>query len=1174
MKKRILSLVLAIAMCFSMVSVFAANNEAELMGELGDMVDNYRDRIWTWQANQFDAMTEEQVAVIDNAWASYEANKDAVKAIAANLAEDLATDELLANETMMDLYKWKLMRDIMEGRIDVTSSDELYQNWLARFTAYEVANDEAVSPSAPVAALDGLDDYSDDLSVFFDEFAALVDGELAIELEGEDADKAELYVAAYNAEGSEYPAGFAEALKADVVELAAEGMFNAFDLGMQVATNQVNKDNSTGLFEEIPDRDMKGAFLILGKEFSEYLVDAVPAMKKDLISMNKEDLIATVAGANGTGIVSADSSVAAEAMYDVMAAAAEYVAVQDFCQEAVNRIADEYGIAAAELINDVVDAVEEAMAVVDARHGLELVHFNTYVGRELLRYENGEEWTKLSGAVIDGETVTELTLGYGHDRYLAISKLNELPVSLAEFDANYDADGIVVNTGDEESPVGKLYIEVTEDANGTATVDVYRGYAWNGEADDAYRYVTSFAVAAEGIEYEVELDDVTDVTVDGMITVKGTTNLDYVTVSISKDGETIYAVVYSKAEFEAGIAIMAPADAVVGDVYTVTVGTERAYDTDDFAIVEEVIEYTVELEDVANTTPDGTILVKGTTNLDYVTVAIVKGEQTVYAVVYSKAEFEAGITLNAPAGAVIGDVYTVAVGTELASDTDDFEIVEIVYEVELDEIADITVDGMITVKGTTNLDYVTVSILKGSETIYAVVYTKAEFEAGIAIMAPDGAVVGDVYTVVVGTELASDTEEFTIIEEVYEYTVELEDIADTTVDGSILIKGTTNLDYVTVAILKGEVTIYAVVYTKAELEAGITLNVPENAVVGDVYTVAVGTELASDTVEFTIIGEPVPAPSLKLAGDTDNDGVMDRTVKKGSTIDITTTPQNVPEGSTAEVVWTITNAEGEVELVRVTGDYNNILQIKGITVGSGVVITGTLYIDGVATDATVTINVTVKKKSGGISTPTERPTEPTDDVVKPHVCQWPDIAATATKSAHWAHETIDQMTINGYIKGYEDGTFKPDQNITRAEFSALVYRILGLEEAEDGVLYDDTVGHWAEDIIATMSLPEGYGMLRGYGDGNFGPNDLITREQAVAIIARAKSAVWVEATEGAKDVFTDAEDISWWFDGEMDAAVANGLITGYEDGSYKPLNYTTRAEACVLLARAWPEIVE
>ncbi len=197
-----------------------------------------------------------------------------------------------------------------------------------------------------------------------------------------------------------------------------------------------------------------------------------------------------------------------------------------------------------------------------------------------------------------------------------------------------------------------------------------------------------------------------------------------------------------------------------------------------------------------------------------------------------------------------------------------------------------------------------------------------------------------------------------------------------------------------------------------------------------------------------------------------------------------------------------------------------------------------------------------------------------EEVVDKHECAWPDIKATATKDAHWAHETIDVMTAKGYISGYEDGTFRPDNNITRAEFSALVYRILGLEAAEDGVIYDDTENHWAEDIIATMSLPEGYGMLRGYGNGNFGPNDMITREQAVAIIARAKSAVWNAAEDDARKVFSDSDKISTWFAGEMDAAVTNGLITGYQDGSYKPGDLTTRAEACVLLARAWPEILE
>ena len=1087
MKKRILSLVLAIVMCFSVVSVFAAD-EAELFGRMDNMVELYRDRIWDWQANQFGSMTEEQTAVIDSVWASYEANKDAIKAQAVALADGFVTEKVLTNETMKDLYKWKLMRDIMEENLDVTSEDASYTAWLDSFTAFEEANDEAISVSAPMAALNGLGDYADDLTVFFGELALIEESGV---LAGENADKVALYVDAYLAEeaGEAYPDGFAEALKEDVVELAADGMFNAFDLGMQLATNQLNEGNSTGLFDMIADRDVKAAFLILGEDFVRYAIDLVPTLRSEFMALNKEELIAAVAGANGTGVMSGDNERTITSMYETMKAVAEYIASQPFCADAIQAVSDAYDVDAVAAIGTVVEALFTAMDTIDENHGLELVQMNVYMGRELLRYKDGEEWTRLGGAAINGDEVTELTLGFAHDRYPSIAKLNELGTSLAQFDANYDADGFVVNSGTDDSPIGMLYIDVTDEADGEAVVAVYRGYSFDEYAEDVYRYVTSFTVTAESeaVDYEVVLEDIADVTADGIITVKGTTNLDYVTVVIRDGEETIYAVVYSKEELEEGISIPAPDGAEVGDVYEVIVGTELASDTKSFTILADTTDYEVVLEDIADVEADGTITVKGTTNLDYVTVVIRDGEETIYAVVYSKEELEAGITLNVP----------------------------------------------------------------------------------------DGAAAGDVYDVIVGTELASDTKSFTILADTTDYEVVLEDIADVEADGTITIKGTTNLDHVTVSIVKGEEKVYVLVYTKAEFEAGITLNVPDGAAAGDVYTVTVGTELAYDTDDFTILAEPVLEPTLSLAGDTDGDGVADRTVKKGSKIDITTTPQNIPEGSTAEVVWTITNAEGEVELVQVGGDYNNILQIKGITVGSGVVITGTLYVDGVATSATVTVNVTVKKKSGGISvSDKEEPTEPTDDVVKPHVCQWPDIAATGTKAAHWAHETIDQMTINGYIKGYEDGTFKPDQNITRAEFSAIVYRILGLEKAEDGVLYDDTVGHWAEDIIATMSLPEGYGMLRGYGDGNFGPNDLITREQAVAIIARAKSAVWTEAKEGAKDVFTDAEDISWWFDGEMDAAVANGLITGYEDGSYKPLKNTTRAEACVLLARAWPEIVE
>ncbi len=1172
MKKRIMSLVLALTMCLSMFT-FGIVAESATLGELMEI---YKERVWDWQENQFGAMTAEQAEVIENAWTNYEANQDAIREKAEELVDEVLENntKFYSTDTMTDLYKWKLMRDLMEGNIDATSDDAEYQDWLARFTAFEEANDEAISASAPMAALNGLGDYSDKLTVYFGELAemAVVDG---FAFEGADADKANAYLAAYAFDGNDDMDSIHDYLVSDVKELIVDGIVNNFDIGMQLATGQVNRDNTTGVFDMISDRDMKAAFLLVGEDMVRYALDLVPGLRGDILALNKKDIVAAVIG-EATPILGGDNDAAVEALYNTMDGLIDYMLgdKMEKIENAEEYVEETLGIVIADEYAKCTVALKAVMEIIDPNHGLELVHLNTYLGRELLRYENEGEYVYLNGAVIDGDTVGELSLGFGHNRYPIVSSFNDY--GIASFDANYDADGIKVYAGGD---IGQIMIEVTEEANGEATVNVYRGYldydqdgVVDGDAEDVYRYVASFTVTATS---DVE-------------------------------------------------------PPVVEDPY-------------------------VTLEDVLDTTVDGTIEVRGETNLDYVTVAIVKttedGLKTIYAVVYSKAEFEAGITLAAPDAAVEGEVYTVVVGTEQASASDTFAIegAEVEYTVELNDVADTTADGTITVCGTTNLDYVTVAIVKttgdGLKTIYAVVYSKAEFEAGIEIAAPDAAVEGEVYTVVVGTEQASASDEFTIVddEEPVVYEITLDDIADFRLseneNAEIVVKGTTNLANVVVSITLNGDEVYTVVHTKAEFEAGITIAI-DNAVAGNVYTVAVGQTGTEAEDTFEILAEDVVPvePSLALAGKTT------RTVTKNKTIAITTTPQNVPAGSTAEVVWT--TADGEIiEVTATSGDFNNIATVKGLKKGS-TTLTATLYVDGVATDATVTVTVTVT--SGGTTTSTSYTNitvkvDETKDVVKvptggtnveftgtgdgevevaivdgvvvvtgvkvgevkgtvkvtndagrtvltgdykftvtekdvvvvpEHECEWPDIAATATKDAHWAHETIDIMTINGYINGYEDGTFKPDQNITRAEFSAIVYRILGLEVAEDGVLYDDTTGHWAEDIIATMSLPEGYGMLRGYGDGNFGPNDLITREQAVAIIARAKSAVWVAAEEDAKDVFTDAEDISWWFDGEMDAAVTNGLITGYQDGSYKPLEFTTRAEACVLLARAWPEILE
>ncbi len=506
-----------------------------------------------------------------------------------------------------------------------------------------------------------------------------------------------------------------------------------------------------------------------------------------------------------------------------------------------------------------------------------------------------------------------------------------------------------------------------------------------------------------------------------------------------------------------------------------------------------------------------------------------------------------------PEGAAVDDVYEVIAGTDVAeSAVVRFTIVsdtEAPY-VTIEDIEDKKLGETFTVRGTTNLEKLTVIVSKDGVNKHAAAYTKAEYEAGITLELPEGAAVDDVYEVIAGTdEVESAVVTFTIIDD------------EVTPSGTLALAGGTT----------------------RSVKVGDTLDItttpqnwkPEDATVEVKWTIEDETivqlnelnEAYNNIATFEKLkkGTTKVTATLYVNGVEVDSKVI--TIKDKSTSTSTSTSSrevvNVKVGETVEID-TPSKAD-KVEFIPTSGKG----EVKVEIVDGKIVVTG-------VTEGNVVGEVKVTDANGRVISRNDYKFVVTkgDVVVTEHECEWPDIAATATSDAHWAHKTIDAMTINGYINGYPDGLFRPDDHITRAEFSAIVYRILGLEEAEDGVEYDDTKTHWAEGIIATMSLPEGYGMLRGYGNGNFGPEDNITREQAVAIIARAKSSVWKEATEGAREVFADADKISKHFYGEMDAAVTNGLIKGYADGTYRPLEFTTRAEACELLARAWPEILE
>lgn len=151
-----------------------------------------------------------------------------------------------------------------------------------------------------------------------------------------------------------------------------------------------------------------------------------------------------------------------------------------------------------------------------------------------------------------------------------------------------------------------------------------------------------------------------------------------------------------------------------------------------------------------------------------------------------------------------------------------------------------------------------------------------------------------------------------------------------------------------------------------------------------------------------------------------------------------------------------------------------------------------------------------------------------------------------------------------YLIGYSDGTVRPNGKITRAEVATIFFRLLTDDVRQrnwssENNFSDVSADKWYNNAVSTLCH---MGVLGGYSDGTFRPNAPITRAEfakiAVSFSQRNGSAVY--------HYFTDVKTTDW-FAPAVTAAKDNGLIEGYSDGSFKPENKITRAEACAIVNR-------
>lgn len=171
---------------------------------------------------------------------------------------------------------------------------------------------------------------------------------------------------------------------------------------------------------------------------------------------------------------------------------------------------------------------------------------------------------------------------------------------------------------------------------------------------------------------------------------------------------------------------------------------------------------------------------------------------------------------------------------------------------------------------------------------------------------------------------------------------------------------------------------------------------------------------------------------------------------------------------------------------------------------------------------------------------------------------------------HWAQESILDMDLRGWMKGTSSTQFSPNRNLTRAETAVIIVNALGLvDKSVNGVSFKDVPrNHWAWKEI---ELAKEYGVLIGKGNGQFAPNEILTREQVATMLHNILESE--NKTEAAPNPFKDMDSHNWSY-GAVGAMNQLGIIHGFEDGTFRPTHKITRAQKAALLQKMIPFIEE
>ena len=177
---------------------------------------------------------------------------------------------------------------------------------------------------------------------------------------------------------------------------------------------------------------------------------------------------------------------------------------------------------------------------------------------------------------------------------------------------------------------------------------------------------------------------------------------------------------------------------------------------------------------------------------------------------------------------------------------------------------------------------------------------------------------------------------------------------------------------------------------------------------------------------------------------------------------------------------------------------------------------------------------------------------------------------TDVSRSDWYYQFVDYVTSKGYFNGVADKTFAPADNMTRAMFVTVLFRFDGAKgDRTQSAFTDVAPGEWYTDAINWAAANR---IVDGVGDGKFAPNDPITRAQMCTMIERYlalyKKAWKVTLPEtGSVSVMVDENAIPAYALAAVKQCQRHGLVNGFEDGTFRPNELSTRAQVAAVIYR-------